>query len=530
MHRIRFILTLLTAVLFFLSFPPFATGYLAFIAFIPFLALLECNGFRSGFRTGYTVGLLSLGAMLYWLNWNSGADALQATGMYLAMVLYLALWWGAFGWLQGLFGRAFGTKGFLVAPLLWTSLEYLQSFGELGFTWHSFATPLSAYPTMIQFISYTGMFALPFWVMSVNVSLFLVIKFLMNAKNRQPRHSATFFAVVTPVLILSPILWSLFLLPAPERRSGKSITVAIVQPNIEPNRKWLERDFAFRTLMNQTRSLRGKPKDMIIWPETAIPVRLRWDPFKLNRIIDEITLQNTVMLTGIPDKRFTENKDGSMLWRSYNSVYLIRQDSTIETYDKMHLVPLGEYVPGILLPIKTLAMDVGASDYAAGDSMMVFTIEKTDTLTGQRIPYRFSTVICLESVFAPIVREGVVRGAEFLVIVTNDAWYDATIAPEQHAQIAVLRAIENRIPVVRCANSGVSCIIDPAGRILTRTPNPSEAMIYETISLEKPGSFYTRHGDWFPVSVGAVTLIMLVWSAGLFIRNKKSPKQSGNAH
>ncbi len=518
MDRTRIYLFLLTPVLFFLSFPPFPAGYLAFMTLTPFFALLERDGYRSGFRTGYITGLLTVGLFLYWINWNSGATAVQASGMYVSMALYLALWWGLFAVLQNFICRRFGRNGLLAGPFIWTSLEYLQSFGSLGFPWHSLATTQTPYPYFIQFIQYTGMYGITFWATAMNVLFYLAVKSHADRREKISPDRLPVYAVSLTIIFLLPVIHGLIVYSDAEERNGRAAQLAVVQPNIEPNRKWLERDFAFNRLMEMTQSLRDSAKDMIIWPETAFPSRLRMDPYKKKTLVDEIRLQNTTLLTGIPDKKIAENDQGEFFYRHFNSVFFIRPDSSFGVYDKIHLVPLGEYVPDFLFLIKDFAMDVGASNYSPGDSVVVFTLPLSggDSL-------RFSSVICYESVFSQLVRSFVLAGAEMIVIVTNDAWYDATIAPEQHAYIAVLRAIEHRVPVIRCANSGVSCLILPSGKMTETAPNPTQAVLRMTARAGTTGTFFTRYGEWFPASAVILSCILLIGLSGLRIFQK--PRQ-----
>ncbi len=514
-HRGYFFLYFLTPLLFFLSFPPFRTSYLAYIALIPFFILLETREYRSGFRHGYVTGLLAVGIFLHWINFNSGASQVQAMGMYMSMVLYLALWWGLFAVLMNLSVRRFGQAGLFAAPFLWTALEYGQSFGELGFPWHSLATTQTAYPYFIQFIQYTGMYGITWWVVGLNVLIYLTVKEVFNATPDPKFPGKKFLIAALTLVFFIPVIHGTVTYNQDKGPAGKQVSLAIIQPNIEPNRKWLERDFAFRKLMDMTRSLRDGHKDLIIWPETAFPSRLRIDPYKKNIILDELRLQKTRLLTGIPDKKAYQEENGDISSRYFNSVFLISPDSVFESYDKIHLVPLGEYVPDFLFLIRDFAMDVGASNYAEGEGITVF-----------RLPLRggdsllLSSVICYESVFSGLVRSFVIKDAEMIVIVTNDAWYDDTMAPEQHAHIAVLRAIEHGIPVVRCANSGVSCIISPKGKILHSAPNPSESIIRETVMIHQAGTFFTLYGDWFPwmnvaVSSGIGIMILIMSVSGM---------------
>jgi apolipoprotein N-acyltransferase len=508
MPRNRLLLSLLTVILFFFSFPPFVTGFLSYVVLVPFFLILEMNDFKRGFRTGYLLGLFTLGVMMYWLNWNSGATLVQAIGLYLGTILYLALYWGLYGLLQNYICRKIGLLGFSLAPFLWTAIDYLQSLGELGFTWHSLPSTQTYYTPAIQFIDYTGMYGITFWIVTLNTLSFFIIKIGWQAASI--RHlNVMRLTVALIALLVVPWIYGLAVLSNPDMATEKKVRVAIIQPNIEPNRKWLEQNFAYYELMRLTSTIRSQKTDLIVWPETAIPNRLRYEVSKKKDILDTLRSQWAVLLTGIPDRKLAKESDGHVAPHYFNSIFLLRPDQTnMDYYDKIHLVPFGERVPDFLFFMNGLAMDIGASDYFAGDSVKIFTLPLfAHGVVSDSVP--FAAVICLESVFPQIVREGILKGAQFLVIVTNDAWYDGTLAPAQHAQIAVLRAIENRVPVVRCANSGISNIIDPSGVVREQTHNGEEIILSGTITPQLQRTFFTRHGNWFPDLVLFMVFISL---------------------
>jgi len=483
----------LAALLLFFSFPPYPTGFLSYFCLVPLFLLFEKQDFRNGFRTGYLTALIALGTLFYWLNWNSGANMVQATGMYISTVIYLSISWGIFGWIQNKICRRFGTRGLYAAPFVWTSLEFLQSLGELGFSWHSLATSQTYYPWLIQHISLTGMYSITFWIVLLNVLFFFLFKAL-RGKTVSVRNRVTYAALIL-ILILVPLCHG-WIVTSNKTPYAKSIEAGVVQPNIEPNMKWLQKDFAYDETLRLTENLPDH-LDLIVWPETAIPTRLRYHRKKLNEIRALLRKKNVNLLTGIPDRR-TVKTDQGYKYRSFNAVYYLRKNrNTIETYDKIHLVPFGEFVPSILAWLSEMAMDVGAGNYFPGNEYDTFSLvskSQSDTIT-------FSAVICLESVFAHQVQRFFARGAQFLVIITNDAWYDGTNGPAQHAQIAVLRAIENHASIIRCANSGISAIIDPYGTILQESQNQTQAAIYGRVPVSEERTFYTRHKYWFPITL-----------------------------
>lgn len=503
------VLFFLTIVFFYFSFPPFPTGFLSYLVLIPFFLLLELNNFRGGFRIGYLLGLFTTGVFLSWLNMNSGATQVQATGMYLGSIMYLACWWGLFAVLQNFFCRRFGLNGFWLAPFLWTALDFLQSFSDLRFTLHSLATTQTYYTPWIQFIEYTGMFGITFWVATLNVLFFFIYKRLTTLDEKLPKLKPLLIGV--GIVFFIPAVHGLWALQNSDKDDVRTIRCAVVQPNIEPNQKWLERDFAFSKIMAQMQTVREHPVDMIVWPETAIPNRLRYDRKRFETVHDELKYQWTPLVTGIPDRTLIDDEQGRTLSRSRNAIFLLRPDTaSIQFYYKMQLVLFGEYVPEYLRFIQNIAMDVGDFGYLPGDEHTVFTLPiytekiQTDSIT-------FAGVICLESIFPDFVRQFIVRGARFLVVVTNDAWYDGTFEPVQHAQCAVLRAIENRISVVRSANSGVSSIIDPYGRVLKQTLNGTEEVLFGELRVVDRATVFTRYGNWFGwTMIGMVVALLVV--------------------
>lgn len=503
------ILFILTIVLFYFSFPPFPTGFLSYLVLIPFFLLLELNEFRGGFRIGYLLGLFTTGVFLSWLNMNSGATQIQATGMYLGSIIYLACWWGIFAVVQNFFCRRFGLTGFWAAPFLWTALDFLQSFSDLRFTLHSLATTQTYYTPLIQFIEYTGMFGITFWVVVINVLLFFIYKRTATANETIPK--LKYLVTVAGIVFLIPAIHGLWTLKNSAEDDARIVRCVVVQPNIEPNQKWLEKDFAFSKMMAQMQTVREHKVDMILWPETAIPNRLRYDRRRFEALHEELKHQWAPLVTGMPDRTLIDDEHGRTISRSRNAIFLLRPDtSSIQFYYKMQLVLFGEYVPEYLSFIQNIAMDVGDFGYLPGDEHTIFKLPLYNTEKVQTDSVAFAGVICLESIFPDFVRQFIIRGARFLIVVTNDAWYDGTFEPIQHAQCAVLRAIENRISVARAANSGVSSIIDPYGRVRQQTQNGTDDVLFGELRIIDRPTFFTRYGNWFGWTMIVVVLGVVV--------------------
>jgi apolipoprotein N-acyltransferase len=274
-----------------------------------------------------------------------------------------------------------------------------------------------------------------------------------------------------------------------------SIRIAVVQGNIEQGKKW---DPAFQAEVVTTykrltfKALEEKP-DLVLWPETATPFYFEGadDPYPAltEDLRKFVRSTGTPLLTGSPTY---EKKDRRYLLR--NSAFLLDRDGMTKTvYHKIHLVPFGEYVPlknSLLFFVEKLVQASG--DFQTGTE---YTVMKVRPAQGDAVA--ISTVICYEIIFPDLVRQFVNNGAMVMTTITNDAWFGRTGAPYQHFSMAVLRAVENRVPVARAANTGISGFIDAKGRILGTSGIFAEAYLTLTLVPGSTKTFYTRHGDIF---------------------------------
>jgi len=237
--------------------------------------------------------------------------------------------------------------------------------------------------------------------------------------------------------------------------------------------------------------------NLIVWPETPAPFYLKEDPGFRSRIQRIAQQSNAWVLVGYIDK----NGEGPT-----NSAALVNpRGEMVSRYDKKHLVPFGEYIPmkSLLFFADSLTRQVG--DFQAGKD---FTVSSMDG-------HSLSTVICYESIFPDLVRQFVLGGAEMLVVITNDGWFGVSSAPFQHLRMGVVRAVENRRYEVRTANTGISAIIDPYGRIEGSTPIGQRMVLDGKAYFRTDKTFYTRHGDVFAYAnsvIAAAMLIMLIFS------------------
>ena len=497
------------------AFPPLPLGFLAYVGLIPLMLLFLKEDYHLGFEKGYLFGLLLNLGVLYWLAFNKGTEWYWATLSMLAGVLYLALNYGLIGWLVGYIGRRWGPRvGLWSWPLVWVAVEYLRSFGNMGFTWNNLCYSQSSATQLIQFVAVTGANGVSGLVVLVNVLLITI--WLPSGDGWRLR--------LRPLLLIVGLFLLLELYGAAQLRSpsdgvrGRRVQVALIQPNVDPNKKW-DRD-SFYTVMQQLHDLSDSaacaPRDLIVWPETATPTYLRKNRGRsLDRIYGHLTQLQSHLLTGVPDFEFKDDES----YQVYNATFLLRPDDRrIESYRKMKLVPFGEYIPLAELFPNLNNLNLGQGLFRPGSEATVFRIPLTvDTRANLDSTLDFSSVICFESTFPHIVRQGIHKGAELLTIVTNDAWYGNNSAPHLHMQIARFRAIENRVPVVRSANTGISCIYDARGRILAQLGFGETGWLSAELEQGGPPTFYTRFGNWF----GVLNVIALCVLLGFSLMRRK---------
>jgi len=333
---------------------------------------------------------------------------------------------------------------------------------------------------LIQISDLTGVAGVSFLVVMVNVALKQI--FTQGLKKSKPILGIT-LVIVVMVLIYGFVKMELF------RRTlnPRQIKVAIIQGNVEQAMKWQEDQWPeiMQRYIALTEEAATVHPELIIWPETSFPGILWRDTDTLKDVRHLIGRLKTPILFGS-----VVVGEGEY----YNSAIFLNQHGDFEKqYNKVHLVPFGEYIPlrsifpflGDIIPI---------ADFTPGKEYTVFSLEKG---------LRFSTLICFEDTIADLTRHFVREGAQLLINMTNDAWFYDTKAPFMHLQAAVFRTVENRRSLIRAANTGVSCVIDPLGRIKSYVKNENDKMTFiagytvGTVVLNSEKTFYTKLGDFF---------------------------------
>ena len=504
--RRDFGLTMLTAFALAFAFPPFELGFLAYWGVIPFLLLLENKNTGDAFRWGYLVGLIFSIVTLYWISWTTLPGAIATVTVHPFYYAFFAI--------LILPVRRLWPNGYLIAvPFVWTAVEYVRSIGDLGFPWLPLAHTQSYYLSLIQYASYTSVYGVSFWVVSLNVLLLALWRF------RDNKRRVAGIAVVLILFFVTPYLYSLAVIPQ-SKEPQEQIRVGLVQGNVDPYQKW-EKDFVeqnFQLYERLSREVAKIQPEIVIWPETAATTWLCREGREVQRMRHLAGEIAAPILTGIPDCVFLSEKD----YRTYNAAALIYGDGRpIPSYGKMHLVPFGERVPfedAIPFFKEWLAkLEMGEGNWSPGSEIKLFELSPAATNGQSQPPARkVAAIICFESIFPEEVAAFVRQGADLLVVITNDAWFGRPSVPfwlsggiYQHAQIAIFRAIENRISIARCANTGLTMTIDPYGRIQKRAPLFAEAVLADAVPVRQETTFFTRHGHVFVHTVSFIALAIV---------------------
>ena len=380
-------------------------------------------------------------------------------------------------------------------PALWVGLEYLRSFLLSGFPWALVGYSQYRNTLFVQIADATGVYGVSFLIVLVNTVLFLWF-----VSWKEGRHIPLKETLVTTGLIALTLAYGLWRIHSPVT-TERTLTVGVIQGNIAQDVKW-DREFQKETLeiyRNLTIGLKGHSPRLIVWPETALPSYFP-SGTELDGAILAIPPQvNSYLLFGS-----LSCKRGEKEPKIYNSAYLLSPTSHIlGRYDKIHLVPFGEYVPlSQLFPLFNSLVGIG--NISSGEEATIFQLPEG----------RFGVLICFEVIFPELCREFVREGADFMVTITNDAWFGRTSAPYQHLALATFRSIENRLWLVRAANTGISAFVDPWGKIRTSSGLFTREVLTEEIGLKEGElTFYARFGDFFAVICSLMGAVFLGYTA-----------------
>jgi len=473
-----------------IAYHPLNFGFLALIGFIPLFNTFFNGSIRANVINGYIFGLVYNLVAFYWIGANSGASFLTVISSLIIAVLYLSLYWSFVGFIFSIISIEWKQSiGSFLLPIIIVTMEWIRSIGPLGFPWSNLALTQSKYIYLIQIMEITGTYGISFIIVSVNLIIYHSIK----------RNSFFKDGIIPLIIIYSGISIVGWARIESIKDNEKQINVVIVQPNIDPNKKWQEkkRIIVFMDSLHQE-ATKMNP-DIIVFPETALPSYLTRDN-KTRRMLQEtVDKSNIPLLTGTIDVAL-ENKKKNY----YNSAMWLRPNEHFQMYSKIHLVPFAEYdlFPSIFHPLTWLNINIDRGSFKAGKDFKVFNWKGIS----------FSNIICYESSIPEIVSEFVRKGSELLIIQANDGWLGNSFGPYQHFELARLRAIENRIPILRSANTGISGVIRSDGTVQTKVDLNKQLVFQESINISKSGSIYSAHGDIFALVCFLITLLIFVLS------------------
>ena len=508
-------LAILSGIMIGISFPPIPLPILIFFSFVPFFFLLEIKNTlgeinRISYLTFFVFNLITL----YWVgSWTKEADPFLMISGVLLLFLNPAFYLiptSIYFLSTKIISKE---KSLLLFPIFWVFFEYIYSVTDLRFPWLTLGNSLPYFNQFIQIADVIGAYGLSLLILYINIFIYLSIKELRTTKKINYK-----FALIATFLFIIPIIYGSIKI-ANQKPFVNKVTVGLIQPNLNPWDKWSggNLDQQIDLYLDLSEKAYKQGARLIIWPESALSVYLLSGNYseQVQKIQKFVYMNNIFLMTGMPDVNFyfdlnnapndaKKLKSGDAAYTSYNSILLFSPITLeVQKYQKNLLVPFGEHVPFVeQFPFlgNLIRWQVGISSWNVGKEQNVFDLSSI----------KVGGIICIESIYPDYVAKFVQKGADFIAVVTNDSWYGYSSGPFQHKEISVLRAIENRRSVVRAANGGISCVIDPFGRTLKKTNLFEKTILVASVPIYSEKTFYTKYPLLIPYFVVLVTLIVLI--------------------
>jgi apolipoprotein N-acyltransferase len=500
---LNWLLSVATGGLLILIFPRFNLAWLAPFALAPLLiaAAREQRAWRR-FLMGWACGIVFWFGVCYWiqfvLSFHGGLGDPLGWAVFMLFCLTKGLHMAVFTLAAGILMRRTQRVPTAIPAVaaLWVAIEVTH--GPLGFAWLALGNAGIDMGVPLRLAPVAGVYGISFVFASMSVAIALIAL-------RRPR---------TELLWLAGLPFLIFLSPMPAERRGQEPAL-LVQPNISETEQWTTDSVLRLEETQMSATLRGvlmageRPPEIVVWPEEPAPLYYYEDKHYHDEINRLAQAARAYLLIGT----VARSPQGAPL----NSALLVSpQGKEVSRYDKVNLVPFGEFVPwpfgGIANTIST-----EAGNFERGKRVVVSPMGT----------HQLGTFICYESVFPNFVRQFVHDGADVLFTISNDGWFGKSAARDQHLSIVRMRAAENRRWILRAANDGVTATVDPAGRVLGHLPLYQAATSYTTFNFISQQTLYTRFGDWFPALCAIIALAGLIGSIGelrtpVFRRSAKS--------
>jgi apolipoprotein N-acyltransferase len=520
-------LSVLTGLLLYAAWPESPLTFLIFVAFIPLL-WLERQGIRRARFFGWAyLSMLIWNIGATWWIWNASVPG--ALSALLLNSLLMCVPWLGFHLIRTRVGNNFGYASLI---LFWLSFEYfhLQNWG-LSWPWLTLGNVFATHPDWISWYQVTGTSGGSFWILLVNVLLFQWLWQLTKHHRFRKAPLATALALVILPIFLSWITVSIAFDVIKIRKNE----IVIVQPNIDPYEKVETGTFAsqLQKLIRLSDSAIDDNTALVIWPETALVgenLGIEEDYVKQNHLLLPLwgflrRHPHLNLLTGMESFRIFDVKhsptairfvDADKYYESYNAAAILDTGGLVQSYHKSRLVPGVETLPFFLRFMAPLFDKFGGT--TAGYTGQ----DERDPLITTNSTYKIAPAVCYESIYGEFLSDFSRNGSDLITIITNDGWWGNTPGHLQHRDYARLRAIETGHWVVRSANTGISCVIDPHGRITQSLPWDTAGIIKTSVPPTPERTFYARYGDCLSKLAAALTVLLLVWHLSTGIKRRTS--------
>lgn len=477
------------------------------MALAPLLVAIQRAPVRQAFLAGLLTGAVYFTGTLYWITSvmavYGGLPTIVAILVHALLIAYLSLFPAAFAVVCARLSQAFGPRSLAVAPCAWVAMELGRSYLFTGFPWVLLGYSQMSVLPVAQFASVLGVFGVSGLVASVSAALAYSAAVQSSGTAHARPRLVTAYLPVTLAVVATLLIgtWgAMRMRRGTLTQAGEPVTVGLIQGNVDQGDKWDPSRAAeiFRQYLSMTRRAIGAGAQVVLWPESSTPFFFEEDRPGAEQVRAIAREAKVPILVG------SDQVVRSTPPAYYNAAFLVGPDGeTRGVYRKMHLVPFGEYVPLKKILFFAAPLVEAVSDFTAGESLSLLPVR------GRLL----STAICYEIVYPDLVRASVNAGSDLLTTITNDAWFGPSSAPYQHFEQGAMRAIENGRYLVRAANTGISGIVDPYGRVVVSSPIFEPQVVVGEARFVRERTIYGRIGDVFAYACAACTLgaLLLVW-------------------
>jgi apolipoprotein N-acyltransferase len=491
-----------------LSFPKYGHPAFGWIALTPLLvALVSAPSMRRAFTLGLLTGVVYFVGTLYWITrvmvMYGGLQTWVAVLVNAALIAYLALFPALFALMTRRLIASHGPIALIASPLVWVSTEMGRTYVFTGFPWVLLGYSQTPVLPIAQLASVFGVYGVSALVAAVSASLALVA--VAPGRARAGHYQRRYLPVAIMVGVLfSVAAWgSIRVSRSALTRTGDPLRVGLIQGNVDQDEKTnaARAPAIFQEYLGMTRQAIRDGAQVVFWPESSTPFLFEEDTLAAEQVRTLARQARVPIVVGSDQIEWRQDHGRRVVGNYYNSAFLVRADGTTGgVYRKMHLVPFGEYVPLKKVFFFAAPLVEAVSDFAAGQDAVLLPLDG----------HLISTAICYEVVYPALVRQSVRGGSELLTTITNDAWFGKTSAPHQHFEQAAMRAIEEGRYLVRSANTGISGIVDPYGRVLAATEIFQPAVTVGEIRFLRGFTVYATIGDVLAYASIVTTAALLV--------------------